>query len=163
MENKKVKLKRTKLHIFLEVISFLILIAMFFSLYLNWSSIPEQIPGHYNALGEIDRWGNKSELLVLPVLSIFLYLLLTVICFFPAIWNLPTEVTDRNREFVYSNTLTMMILLKAVVLAIFFYLNLNSMQAKNLSVYFLPVMLFLVFGILIFFVVRIIRISKRLG
>ena len=163
MENKEFKLKHTKLQILLECVSVLILIAMFASLYFNWSNIPEQIPGHYNALGEIDRWGNKSELLLLPIISIMLYLLLTVVCFFPSIWNVPTQITDKNRKFVYSNLLTMMILLKASILITFFYLNYNSMQAKALPIYFLPIFIIVIFGIIIFFVMRTIRIAKTLG
>ncbi len=163
MENKKIKLKCTKLQIFLEVISILILMAMFAVLYFNWSNIPEKIPGHYNALGEIDRWGNKSELFLLPIISSFLYLLLTVVCRFPSIWNVPTQITDKNRTFVYSNLLTMMILLKALVLMIFFFLNYNSMQAKALPVYFLPIFIIAVFAIIIFFTVRTMRIAKKLG
>ena len=30
---------------------------------------PEQIPVHYNASGQIDRWGSKYEYLVMPVLT----------------------------------------------------------------------------------------------
>jgi uncharacterized membrane protein len=163
MEYKKVKLKHTKLQLFLEVISILILSAMFAILYFNWGNIPEKIPGHYNALGEIDRWGNKSELLLLPITSSILYLLLTVVSCFPSIWNVPTQTTDKNRTFVYSNLLTMMILLKASVLIIFFFLNYNSMQAKALPVYFLPVFMIVIFAIIIFFTVRTIRIAKKLG
>lgn len=45
-----------------------------------WGRIPEQIPGHYNAAGEIDRWTGKWELFLLPVVSVILYLLLTTAC-----------------------------------------------------------------------------------
>lgn len=47
---------------------------------LLWGRIPKQIPGHYNAAGEIDRWGSKWELFLLPVFSVILYLLLTAVC-----------------------------------------------------------------------------------
>lgn len=163
MDNKKMKLKHTKFQIFLEIISILLLIGMFAVLILNWSNIPDKIPGHYNALGEVDRWGNKSELLLLPMIGTILYLFLTVVCFFPSIWNVPTEITDKNRGFVYSNLLTMMILLKAFILVTFSFLNLNSMQTKALPVFFLPIFLFIIFGIIIFFVVRTIKVSKKLG
>ncbi len=161
MDSKIIKLKHTKFQIFLEIISIIILIAMFAVLFLSWSNIPEKIPAHYNALGEIDRWGNKSELILLPVISVMLYLLLTVVCFFPSIWNVPTAITDKNRDFVYSNLLTMILLLKAFILVIFSYLNFNSMQTKALPIFFLPLLLFIIFGIIIFFVIRAVRMPKK--
>ncbi len=161
MGNRNFKLKYTRLQIILEVIGILILAAMFIFLFLNWGSIPEKIPGHYNALGQVDRWGNKLELLILPIVSILLYLLLTIIGLFPSVWNVPVEVTDQNREIVYSNLKTMLILLKAVVLGIFFWLNYNSMHARPLPVYFLPVVLAVAFGTPIFFTIRVSRLVKK--
>ncbi len=67
MDNNKFKLKHTKFQNFLEVISILLLISMFAALYLNWGNIPDRNPGHYNALGEIDRWGNKSNFYSCPL------------------------------------------------------------------------------------------------
>lgn len=47
---------------------------------LFWSRLPERIPGHYNGAGEVDRWGDKSELLILPVFGLLMYALLTFCC-----------------------------------------------------------------------------------
>lgn len=60
----------------------IILIVLLPLLYLHqvWETLPERIPIHWNAAGEIDGWGEKSDLLLsvfmLPVLS---YLLLIFI------------------------------------------------------------------------------------
>ena len=64
----------------LEGICFAILAGMFLGLFLFWSRIPDQVPGHYNGAGEIDRWGSKWELLIPLGVTAFLYLLLTAIC-----------------------------------------------------------------------------------
>ena len=50
---------------------------------LGWNTFPERIPGHYNALGEVDRWGNRGELLFLPILSWILYGLITLVEQYP--------------------------------------------------------------------------------
>lgn len=47
---------------------------------LLWGRIPDRIPGHYNGAGEIDRWGSRWELFLLPVAGAILYLLLTAVC-----------------------------------------------------------------------------------
>ncbi|AZV40910.1 hypothetical protein BAOM_0199 [Peribacillus asahii] len=35
-------------------------------------TLPEEVLAHYNALGEVDRWGSKWELLILPGVGAFI-------------------------------------------------------------------------------------------
>lgn len=51
-----------------------------------WGWIPDKIPGHYNAAGEITRWGGKGELFILPIMGVFMY------CF----WTFWIAVLNRN-------------------------------------------------------------------
>ncbi|MEW5674790.1 SdpI family protein [Flavobacterium enshiense] len=45
-----------------------------------WSSLPQKVPMHWNASGEIDRWGDKTETIIIPILTVGLsYFLLLVI------------------------------------------------------------------------------------
>ncbi|MBP3339984.1 MAG: SdpI family protein [Lachnospiraceae bacterium] len=34
--------------------------------------LPDKIPGHYDAMGNIDRWGSKYEILIMPIVIIFM-------------------------------------------------------------------------------------------
>ncbi|MEL4457091.1 SdpI family protein [Lutimonas vermicola] len=45
-----------------------------------WNSLPEKVPLHWNMEGEIDRYGEKSELILIPVLlPLLIYVLFTII------------------------------------------------------------------------------------
>jgi len=45
-----------------------------------WQSLPEKVPAHWNLKGEIDRWGDKDELILIPfLLPAFIYLILSVV------------------------------------------------------------------------------------
>lgn len=55
--------KLEKMAVALTLLGF-VLAGIFFSL------APEQIPVHYNAQGEVDRWGSKYEYLILPVINL---------------------------------------------------------------------------------------------
>lgn len=33
-----------------------------------WNQLPEQVPMHYNIKGEVDRYGDKSELIMIPIM-----------------------------------------------------------------------------------------------
>ncbi|MBF6608342.1 MAG: DUF1648 domain-containing protein [Flavobacterium sp.] len=39
----------------------------------HYSSLPEIIPIHYNALGEVDGFGNKIHILILPLVTTLLF------------------------------------------------------------------------------------------
>lgn len=53
---------------------------------LLWNRLPDQIPGHYNGAGEIDRWAGKIELFVLPFAGLFLYAVISFPC--AILWEL---------------------------------------------------------------------------
>ena len=153
------KLKRSKYDILLEIVCLILLIGVLIYLFLNWNSIPEKIPGHYNAMGKIDRMGSKKELLVLPIISWLMYLGMTALERFPQIWNTGVTVTEENKERVYRVLKNMLSTMKLIVVAVFVYLTINSSQAISLSVWFLPVFITLMFGSIIFFIIKLVRVK----
>lgn len=155
------KTKYSKFQLFLEIIGAAILISFFIFLVKSWSSIPERIPGHYNAAGVVDRWGNKNEILMLPIIGGILYLGLTMITFFPEIWNVPMPQSQENKEAVYKCMKTMLISLKVEIIAMFFYITFHSVNAMDLPIAFLPIVLIIIFGSLTYFIVRSYRLSAK--
>lgn len=61
-----------------------------------WPKLPETIPTHFGFSGEPDGWGSKSTLLILAATAFGLYLLLTVVGFFPHTYNYPFKITEKN-------------------------------------------------------------------
>lgn len=161
MEDFTIKLKYTKLQIVLEIIGLLILIGTIAFVCIRWNQLPPQIPEHYNAMGKIDRWGSKSEIVIMPIIGVFIYVLITVISFFPEIWNLPVQVTDENKETVHSRARSLLILTKVEMLGIFFYIIFYMAITQPLPMAFLPVSLIILFCTIIFFILRIRRAGIR--
>lgn len=155
------KTRYSKLQLFLEIIGAAILISFFIFLVKSWSSIPERIPGHYNAAGVVDRWGNKNEILLMPIIGAILYLGLTMITFFPEIWNVPMAQSQENKEAVYKCMKTMLISLKVEITAMFFYISFHSVNSMDLPIAFLPIVLIIIFGSLTYFIVRSYRLSAK--
>lgn len=153
------QVKKNKYNIFVEVVCLILLIGVLIYLFLNWSSIPDKIPGHYNSMGEIDRMGSKGELLILPIVGWLMYIGLTVVEHFPQIWNTGVTVTEKNKERVYGILKNMMSTVKLVMVAVFVYLAINSSKAIPLPVWFLPVFLLLVFGPILFFIIKLVRVK----
>jgi len=155
------KLKHTKLQIILEIITILILIAMVVNLKVSWGNIADDIPTHYNAAGEVDKWGHKVDLFFVPIICSVLYILLTAITFFPALWNVPVSVNEENKTRVYASMKNMMCLLKLEMVINFAYISYKSSKAQVLAPYFFYVTLAVIFGTIIFFIARTYVIAKK--
>ena len=117
-------------------LSLLVLVGTVVFLAGYWKQIPAEVPMHYNAAGEIDRWGTKAELLILPVIAWLLYGLLTVVEQFPSAWNTGVKVTAENREQVYALLGHMLSTLKLLVMVMFAWITLWCALARPLPVWF---------------------------
>ena len=95
------KIKNNKIDILVEVICLVMLVGVTIYLGINWSSLPDKIPAHYDFAGNIDRWGKKGELLIVPIMSWFLYVMITGVEQIPSIWNTGVKVTAENKYRVY--------------------------------------------------------------
>ena len=62
-------------------IALLAIVALPF-LYLGfvWNELPDQVPMHWNMQGEIDRYGDKTELISIPfMLPVLVYLIFLIV------------------------------------------------------------------------------------
>ena len=154
------KLKTTKPQIVMEVIGGLIIIGMFLFVLLQWGDIPQKIPEHYDFTGQVDKWGDKTGVLIMPIMAVALYLLLTVVTMFPRIWNVPVEITESNKEAVYSCMKSMLIFMKIEILATFSYITYCQVTSTKLSSLFLTVVLLGLFATIAFFIIKTIKVAK---
>ena len=67
----------------------------------RYAQLPAEIPSHYNFYGEIDGYGSRGTLWIMPVIGILCDALMLAVSFFPQTWNVGTSVTVFNRALVY--------------------------------------------------------------
>ena len=82
----------------LEAASFLVIVASWVVLLLNFAEIPETVPVHFNMQGEADRFGSKNELFLVQGIASVLYAGMVVLALFPQAHNMPTTLTEENKE-----------------------------------------------------------------
>lgn len=92
----KIKISLTRCDYILEATSLWLLVASFLYTWISYQNLPESIPSHYNIKGEVDDYGNKAIIFVLPAISLVLHVLLTVLSFFPQLFNYPVSITQAN-------------------------------------------------------------------
>lgn len=127
----------------------------------RWGTIPEEIPTHFNAAGEIDATGQKRSLLIPLVIGWTVYGLLSLVGAIPAVWNVGIEVAPENREAVLRSTRTMLALLKLELALWFAYLIICSAQCQRLSVFALALWLAFLFSTILWGAVKAFRGRSR--
>jgi len=56
-------------------LSLIVILISFGMIGVHWSDLAEQVPMHFSLNGEVNRYGDKTELFILPILSLGLWLL----------------------------------------------------------------------------------------
>ena len=138
-----------------EALSLILMIGTIVYLIVMWKSIPDTIPAHYNAAGEVNRWGGKSELLMLPIIGGILYFFITLIQQYPQAWNTGVTVTEENRERVYRILRNLIGTTKLMMLLVFSSLTVLSSLGLSLPIWYLGVFLVLLFGSITFFIIQL--------
>ncbi|MFP7296767.1 DUF1648 domain-containing protein [Neobacillus niacini] len=127
-----------------------------------WSILPDQVPGHYNGLGEVDRWGSKWELIMLPIISLFLLLMLQFLERHPEWHNYPSRFNESNAKAFYLLSRKMLNIEKNICILVLQTIHLESIMValgrlNGLGVWFLPLAFVLV---LLPIIVQIIKQRK---
>ena len=86
---------------------------------IRWPHLPEQIPLHYNIAGEIDGYGGRGTLLLMPVIGLVSDAVVALAGRFPKSWNTGTKITLFNRVRVYRLVRDLMAELR-LAMALFF-------------------------------------------
>lgn len=85
----RVVLPRTLEGTIFEVVCAVLLLALWVFILLAWSHLPEQIPTHFNAEGEANRYGERWEILLIGGVGTFAVILMLVSAYFPKMINTP--------------------------------------------------------------------------
>ncbi|MDQ0270588.1 DUF1648 domain-containing protein [Cytobacillus purgationiresistens] len=162
MNRPVLKLRRTKSEWIWDIIGGLSFISAIVFLIISWAQLPEQVPGHYNAAGEVDRWGSKFELFILPIIGIFMWLFLGILEKFPHVHNYPDRLNEANAEAFYLNSRKLLNVTKNICLISFGTILVQSIRlalgwSESLGMWFLPV---LCVGVMIPIILGMVRASK---
>lgn len=90
-------------HFIIEVLSVLMLLCSFLPLLAYGSLEGAQVPTHFDASGNPDSFEDRQMLIYLPILSLFLFAVMTLAEKYPKFINLPIKLTENGREFLHSN------------------------------------------------------------
>ena len=125
---------------------------------IRFPHLPEQIPTHYNFAGEIDGYGGRFSLLLMPLIGLVMDASLVLVGRFPKSWNTGVRVTLYNRVRVYRLVRDLLAELRFTT-ALFFggFAVYQSLLPEHFSGNILGVLTLLFFIPLVRYFVRLLR------
>ncbi|MEH7390263.1 DUF1648 domain-containing protein [Bacillus sp. JJ1474] len=159
----KLKIPKTAGEWVWDVVGYLCYLGSVILLISIWSELPEKVPAHFNGLGEIDRWGSKWELFLLPIIGVFIIVLMQVLERFPESHNYPERLNESNAEQFYLQSRKIVNQIKNICLVLFAIILFESISiaigwgSGGFGKWILPITLF---GIGIPIVMGIMRMRK---
>lgn len=163
MEKWKNTGKYAKINKYLDIIGVVLVVALIVITCIYWINAPDIVPIHFNFKGEIDSYGSKNTLFILLPIAIIIYIGLAILSKYPEVCNYCIEINDKNKEKQYSMASTFIRIINVEMLAIFFYIQISmaiSMNnGKSLSITFLPITLFILFGSVGFYIYKSVKLK----
>ena len=145
------------------IVCFLVIFMMVLYCIVAWNKIPKQIPSHYDFSGSVRGYEGRAAVLSAPITLIVLVPVLIIVSFFPAAWNFPRmKVTQRNAPAVSAcvrNMLDIMMLLVTATLGTIFVCQVTE---KLVPAFFLPVLLALYLVNIVFWLIRVSIVNRRI-
>ncbi|WP_340153720.1 DUF1648 domain-containing protein [uncultured Marivirga sp.] len=145
----KIKLQKTTFEYLIEIANLAILVLTWLYIFLSYSELNSEIPVHFNASGEADRYGGKQSIFLLPLISTMLFIGLSVLNKYPHIFNYPTEITEENAKRQYRNASNLIRILNLIIGFVFAYIIYETINAKTgnsetLGKWFLPTFIIII-------------------
>ena len=105
-----------------------------------WNEIPQKVPMHFDINGNVDRYGNKSELIIITLLPLLIYGILMLI---PKL-DPKKQIEKMGNKY---NSLAFVIVLFMSILAIYMiYTSVNSASISSNFIYIMVGGLFVLLG-----------------
>ncbi|MBT3547977.1 MAG: DUF1648 domain-containing protein [Flavobacterium sp.] len=154
----RIELHLTQTDMILEILGWIAIVGIWTLTLINYFELPEIIPTHYNGAGKADGFGNKANILTLPIVSTILFVGMTILNKYPHVFNYQSEITDENALHQYTNATRLIRFLKLTIVIIFGLIVFRTIQnvsgnADGLGTWFLPLTLGMIFIPIIYFLI----------
>lgn len=131
---------------FIELVTFLLLLALWAIVLFSYAELPDRIPTHFDPSGRPDDYGSKFTLFLLPIIGTAIFAGMTGLNRVPHLFNYLRPITPENAEREYTASTRMIRVVKLIVLLIFNGIVLMTLRtikgsSSGLGYWFLPLCL----------------------
>ena len=143
--------------IIINIICIIQIVGIVIYLIVAWGSIPDQIPGHFNASGEVNRWDSRGTLFIMPGIALGMFILMSVVERYPHIWNTGVRITEENKFRIYGILRSLLYTIKLVIVTAFVFIAIIQSLVQALPVWFIPVLMSLIILPILFHIVLLFK------
>ncbi|WP_299278773.1 DUF1648 domain-containing protein [uncultured Psychroserpens sp.] len=160
----RIKVPYETLDMIVDLITVTILLLLFIYTFMSYSDLPDIIPSHFNAKGEVDGHSQKSFLWLLPSFGLIMFVGLSILNKFPHIHNYMVNITEDNALKNYRLSTRILRFTNLFVILIFAVIAFHTIQSakgnpSNLGSWFIPVTI----GISVMLPVFILIYSRKIN
>ncbi|MGC4039500.1 MAG: DUF1648 domain-containing protein [Flavobacterium sp.] len=157
--NPKLKIPFTTAARMAEVAGLLLLLSFWVYTLTYLPKLPDIIPTHFGAGGEVDGHGDKWTLVALPGIATILYVLMTLVARYPHKMNYLVEITPQNAFKQYSIVTGMFRVMKIAIVIVFFMIGFQTVQIAMgapdfLGKWFMMILFALIFSPVFYFLIQ---------
>jgi len=162
MENSNIpEIPKNKFHIIANRLCIVLHFFVFLYIIWQWDSLPAIIPTHFNAAGEVDGYGSKWTLWLIPLFMVITYMIMHLVEKHPGSWNVGVTITRWNRDRVYLAAKDMLIATKLSLTLVFSWISVIILKPVGIGIS-LPVILLIVFVPMTVCLIRLVKASKEI-
>lgn len=144
------EIKLSLFHKVVDAVSLAFALVSFGLVAINYGSLPESIPLHFNFSGKPDGYQAKLILWLIPAINLVVFLIFTRLAAKPWVLNYPVSITTENRERQYLLASHMIRSVKLVVgMLICFLVDSTIRVANGLVSHINPLMLWISIGLIL--------------
>ena len=153
----------------IDILISIVIIGLTVFLIAYWKQIPEQVPQHWNGVGEIDDYADAGSYIILVIMMYFFYAWHQLTKLLPILgWKenfFGKEATGKvsaELEYRAFNTLMQMLWICDLILqAVMAYIIICGVFVVNLGMWFLPATFILLTVDFVWFGIEMVRIKNR--
>ena len=153
MRRPRVKVSLTTIDWIVEIIGAVLFILMIVYPWYYYDQLPTTIPTHFDASGNPDDYSPKNELWSSVIKGIVIYIGITILNFFPHLFNYLTTITKENAAKQYRLATTLMRRIKVLMVICFFEIAYSTVQKVLFNKESSPSWFFAVYTIMLFAVI----------
>ncbi len=135
------------------------MLATWIFIFVRWGDIPNQIPMQTDYSGNVTRWGDKSSIIVLPLILLALFVFMTFIEKKPKLWKkrIAFKKVDYSNPVLAGITRNMMTHLKFMLVLLFSTITIFATFAASVPVWLVFTFIGLIVVSIIFYTVKMMR------
>jgi len=144
-----IEIKKDKIDLIFDITAILGLIFIWTYTFIHFNQLPQTIPTHFNIKGEIDNYGSKYILWILPLVITFVFILFRILYNYPHKFNYIVKITNENAEKQYRIAIKIMRIILMNVTLLFGLIIVKIVdgayqKSSTLDWWFIPLLLFCV-------------------